>query len=191
MFIDIKFPEAISHSSIGGVHFSTNIIETTNGFESRKNIGSHFGRCHFDISQSIKTQDEIELLISFFRIVGGMKNSFRFKDPNDFTATKQELLPLDNSMKLFSFVKRYIFENTSVTRNISKITKNSVILDIQETEYNINYTNGTVLFLELQKQNPLASFQFDIEARFNTPALEIALNNFGAKQTQKIEIIEI
>src|SRR5574343_980319 len=191
MFLDIKFPENISYSSVGGVYFATNIISTTAGFEARKNIGNKYGRCKFDISKGIKTQAEIDELISFFRITCGMQNSFRFKDQNDFRAEKQTLNRLSEDMKTFRFVKIYKFHNTEIMRPITKPIEGTVVFFNTTSDYNIDYSTGIVSFTEKQLNNPIASFQFDIEARFNTACLNISLNNFGAKEQSAIEIIEV
>lgn len=78
-----RFPEGISYGVAFGPEFVTGIGTNQGGFESRNRVRVR-GKCRGDCAHAIRTQAELDLLVAFFRSVGGRFTAFRFKDWSDY-----------------------------------------------------------------------------------------------------------
>lgn len=88
-FYETQFPPDISYGAQGGPGFMTDVVEKDSGFESRTQIWS-ISRSNWNVAHGVKTQDEYNNLLRFFRLMKGKTHGFRFKDWADYSATSSE-----------------------------------------------------------------------------------------------------
>lgn len=77
------FPDDIAYGSSGGPTYQTEIVHTLGGREKRL-LRYPIGRCRYDVIHGVKTADQRDRLIAYFRAARGRANSFPFRDFNDF-----------------------------------------------------------------------------------------------------------
>lgn len=82
-FHEILFPVDISYGSSGGPKWKTSVWMADSGFEARV-IDWKDTRAEYDISMGIQTQQQMDVLTSFFYGRRGRAYGFRFKDWNDY-----------------------------------------------------------------------------------------------------------
>ena len=153
-----RFPDKISYGATGGPGFVTNIIALESGFEQRNAVWSQ-ARCEWDVSHAARHRDEMAELLSFFRIVGGRRDGFRFKDWSDFTAMVGEgklTTGYGDGTATYQMVKVYNAGATGVSRFIKKpisatikITRNGspVVMGAGAGQAAIDSTTGIVTFV--------------------------------------------
>jgi uncharacterized protein (TIGR02217 family) len=78
-----RFPDDISYGGIGGPEFMTDVAPLKSGHEQR-NSNWEVARAQFDVSHGVRSQEQMETLVSFFRAVRGKAHGFRFKDWTDY-----------------------------------------------------------------------------------------------------------
>lgn len=109
-FAEVQFPPEISYGSKGGPEFSTDIVATFSGHEQR-NINWQEARAKYDISSGIKTEQQWQQLIAFFRSRRGKAIGFRYKDFADYRSINQLIGKGDGQQKEFQLVKYYVSGN--------------------------------------------------------------------------------
>lgn len=170
MFRDIRFPTRISFGAIGGPGFSTAVITSDGGHESR-NAAWEQERARYEVGHNARRPEEWRPLLAFFRVVGGRRDSWRFKDWLDYTATVSEgVFQLIDSTH-FQCAKRYTFGSnwdspadnyydrliTKPCRTISVVGGSSPTVD---------YDTGIVT---VSSGTPTAWYgEFDLHCRFDT-----------------------
>jgi uncharacterized protein (TIGR02217 family) len=130
-FHEVLFPVDISYGSAGGPKWKTSIFTAASGFEGRA-IEWGETRAEYDISYGIKSQEQMDLLTTFFYARRGRAYGFRFKDWNDYQATDLFLGVGDYATFDRQLVKTYSspgFEGTPFTydRALKKIEWGSEI----------------------------------------------------------------
>lgn len=201
MFIDIKFPESISYTSIGGPQFSTTITNLRTGGEIRIPEWNT-SRSKYMVHQVFKTKEQIDEIKTIFYIACGKAHSFRFKDWIDFSAEMQKInnvLYITETSIILQIEKEYEFSNNSIKRKITKIVPNSEIIYYQgeilsKDLYIINNIKGTVTIQNnLDIELLYISFQFDVEVRFEIDNLQISFSKdmslFNCNNILLIEVI--
>ena len=178
-FAEVQFPPEISYGSKGGPMFSTDIITTFSGHEQR-NINWQQARARYDVSSGIKTEEQWQQLISFFRSRCGRAVGFRYKDWSDYKGINQPLGRGDGEQRQFQLVKHYVSGNSAYIRAINKPVQNNfcqIYIDsvAQEQGINIDFTTGLVTFDKAPKadEEVTADFEFDVAVRFDTDYLDL------------------
>lgn len=196
-FAETQFPPEISYGSKGGPMFSTDIVATFSGHEQR-NINWSQARSRYDIGSGIKTPDQWEQIIAFFRARRGRAVGFRYKDWSDFRAINQFLGLGDNEKVAFQLVKHYKSGDVHYTRLINKPVNNNFckiyidsVLIIEGV--NIDYTTGIVTFEAPPKQDEsiTADFEFDVPVRFDTDHLDLSMDSFNTGSWRNITLVEV
>jgi len=121
-FLDIRFPDNISYGGIGGPNFSTDVVVVDSGFEQR-NANWAAARHSYDVSHAARTQEQVEELITFFRIAQGRANSFRYKDAMDHSATVADGLigtGVGTGLPTYQLYKKYTNAVGTSTRKITR-----------------------------------------------------------------------
>jgi len=90
-FLEIQFPSDIAYGSTFGPGWQTDVVRVASGAETRTATWANPLR-RGDVSYGVKTEDEMDALLTFFIEVRGKQYGFRFKDWGDYTATDQPLL---------------------------------------------------------------------------------------------------
>ena len=84
-FDDVQFPLAIGQGASVSPGFSTNIVTTISGHETRNSDWAD-ARLEFDVGPGVRSEEELRTLIVFFRARQGAAKGFRFRDPYDYSS---------------------------------------------------------------------------------------------------------
>jgi len=195
-FIEARFPADISYGSAGGPEYSTDIVITQGGYEQR-NINWSAARAKFNAAYGVRTQEQLDALIAFFRARKGRADGFRFKDWTDYAATTQLIGTGNGSATQFQLVKYYTSGSVTETRIITKpvsgsmkIYKNDVL---QTTGYSVSTITGVVTFSTAPANGVAitADFEFDVPVRFDTDRLSASLESYGISSVNDIPLVEL
>lgn len=199
VFVETQFPSDISYGSTGGSGFSTTVFTTEGGWEQR-NMNWSMTRAEFDVSQGIKTQDQMDILIQFFMAMRGKAYGFRFKDWSDYYIANQQIGVGDGTTTVFQLVKTYSdpLDAASFTRTIKKPvngTLSTVLVGgVPTTSYTVDYTTGLFTFAVA----PLAAHpvtivyvEFDVPCRFDIDKLNVRQDFFQVESWEGIKVMEI
>lgn len=177
---DPRFPDSISEDAEGGPGFSTQLVTTASGKESRNMLWIH-ARCAYDVGLMLKPTPQYRLLLAFFRVVGGRAIGFRFKDWSDFDCTQAEgLLVRIGVTNTYQMQKRYAAGTYARDRLIQKPVVGTVkiwklvaaVWTEQTSGFTIDTTTGIVTFDSDVSVDTLAwSGEFDVPVRFDTDTL--------------------
>jgi uncharacterized protein (TIGR02217 family) len=194
-YLDILFPTNIGSQSIGGPQFITNIQTAKNGNEVRLNYCT-YPRIKYDISYGIKTKEDMDHIISFFRICQGKLHAFRFKDLSDYKIENQIIGIADGETKSFKAFKEYKIGEYIMKRNIAKLIPDKTIIyiddEIQDKSlYSIS--EGEIIFTSFPKKDSIVKItsEFEIIMRFDNDNITTNLNQYGVYNIQNISLIEI
>lgn len=155
-----RFPETISYGASGGPQWNTDVIVVKSGHESRNSNWIN-SRLTYDVSHSIKSQDDLNTLIKFFRSVKGRAIGFRFKDWMDFKATHSEGFigtGVGDGTPTYQLNKVYITGSEFEIRSITKPVSGTIALyeDSVQISGTLNYATGVVTFSAIAQSNATA-----------------------------------
>lgn len=173
-FKDIRFPPNISFSATGGPGFSTSITEVDSGYEFR-NRNWELERSEYEVSHAARLPSAWKPLLSFFRIVGGRANTFRFKDWLDYTATSSEGVFVMLTATTFQCYKRYNFgtnwDSPADNYYLRKITKPVSSISVTGgSGVSVDYSTGVVT---VSSGTPTSwAGDFDVHCRFDTDQMK-------------------
>jgi uncharacterized protein (TIGR02217 family) len=140
-FFEVEFPRTISFRAAGGPTFSTEVKE---GFSEREQRNQNWRNCLGKWTISLVTpsatdrQQYVYLLDSFFLVIRGRGDAFRFKDHKDFRATGVQIGFGDGVTTVFQLQKSYKIGNRIYFRKITKPITSAV------TDYKGNPLADTV-----------------------------------------------
>lgn len=195
-FVEIRFPEDISYGSSGGPVYSTDVVATLGGHEQRNSNWAD-ARARYNVAHGVKTQEQLDALIAFFRARKGRAHGFRFKDWTDYKAVNQVLGLGDGSNAKFALIKQYDSGGASELRAISKPVMDTVQVyvdsELQLEGVTVNHATGEVTFAVAPEDDAIvtADFEFDVPVRFDTDSLSARLDNYGAYSWNDIPLVEI
>jgi uncharacterized protein (TIGR02217 family) len=92
MLVYEVFPFDISYSSMGATRFTTDVTVVDSGDDQRNARWSQ-PLMEYDVAYGVRTMEQLQALIAFFRAVKGRLYSFLFEDHTDYTssqATREE-----------------------------------------------------------------------------------------------------
>lgn len=195
-FHEVRFPEDIAYGSSGGPEYSTDVVITAGGYEQR-NVNWQDARAVYNVAHGVKTGEQLDSLLAFFRARKGRAYGFRFKDWADYKAENQQIGVGNGVNTTFQLVKRYVSGGVTETRAIKRPVDNSVDIYVDNIlvsgEYSVNYTTGLVTFLSPPANTKIikADFEFDVPVRFDTDRLSASLDSYGVHSWRDIPIVEI
>jgi uncharacterized protein (TIGR02217 family) len=156
-FFECEFPRAISYKAVGGPAASTYVVGVESGAEQRNRNWANF-RARYTISMITPVgyndtrQTFFDQLRTFFYLIGGKTDGFRFYDHLDHSATGQSVTTIDT--KNFQLQRVYSLGGRSYTRPITKPITSSVI----------DYTGASLLnTVRIKVGGSLASPQPDVD----------------------------
>lgn len=195
MFTDIRFPDDISYGSAGGPVFSTDIVSNAGGYEKR-NSNWATPRAVYNVAHGVKNKQQLDQLISFFRLCKGRATAFRFKDWSDYSVTAQPLGISDGVNTTYQLCKDYSVGQQVTRRILTKPVQGTVSLYTQNgiiTDAAINYLTGMVTLATAlpAAEILLADCEFDIEVRFETDQLVARLDDYGVYSWSDIPLVEV
>jgi len=196
MFLESpRFPDAISLGAVGGPGYSTDIVVVNSGAESR-NINWSLPLSSYDVAHGVRSPEQMDVLIAFFRTVKGRGHSFRFKDWTDFQVSPATsgLTLIDDTAHTYQLAKRYINGDETETRPIQKPVAESFALfsaGVQMiTGYALDATTGIVT-LDDTGVDLTWSGEFDVPCRFDTDVMKITMDARQFYSWGQIPVVEI
>jgi uncharacterized protein (TIGR02217 family) len=200
-FDDVLFPLEIGREAEVTAEFSTNIVTTLSGHE-RRNSSWENARLSYDVSPGVRSENELGVLLAFFRARHGPAVGFRFTDPLDnssnvMTGTPsmidQNLGAGDGVRTAFPLIKTYGADDQ--VRRITRPVPASVSVavdNVAATGWSLN-AGGAIEFETAPAIGAIitAGFRFDVPVRFATDRLDIARATFGAGNVPTIPLVEI
>jgi uncharacterized protein (TIGR02217 family) len=194
-FAEIQFPVDISYGATGGAMFSTDIVETFGGNEQR-NINWSESRGQWNVAHGVKTQNQLDTLIAFFRARRGKAIGFRFKDWSDYRVTAQVIGTGNGTQTAFQLKKSYT-SLVTVDRPIKKPVSGTILVYkdavLQVSGYTVDVTTGVITFTVAPANGVVvtATFEFDVPVRFDTDQIEINLESYGIGSWGNIPLVEL
>lgn len=205
-FHEVSFPLSIALGTTGGPERRTDIVQLSNGRESR-NARWRDSRRWYDAGSGMRSAHDLSTLISFFEARQGSLYGFRFKDPIDFSsagfgnavANSDQIIGTgDGITKIFQLSKTYNDAGGSATRMIEKPVSGKTVIavdgvDLTSPDISINDANGEVTFVIAPAVDTVitAGFEFEVPVRFDIARLDINLSAFNAGQIPSVPLVEI
>ena len=195
-FVEVQFPTDISYGSSGGPQYATDIVISQSGYEQR-NIGWSQARARYNVAQGVKTQDQLNTLIAFFRARKGRAYGFRFKDWTDYSAAGEAIGTGDGSATMFQLQRTYssgmVDEVRSVTKPVSGTVQVYVNGVVQSAGITVDTTTGNVTFAAAPASGAAitADFEFDVPVRFDTDRMSASLDAYGINSWMDIPLVEV
>jgi uncharacterized protein (TIGR02217 family) len=200
-FADVDFPIAIGAEASAAPSFSTNVVTSASGHEQR-NANWQQARLRFDAGPGVRGDDELGVLIEFFRARRGSAVAFRFRDPFDHSSSGMtgvpgagdQLLGMgDGSRTRFSLVKAY---GEGERRGITRPVAGSVRVSVDGVEVAVGWTLEPLGIIQFEDPpNPgsevRAGFLFDCPVRFAEDRLDINRASFQAGEAPSVPLIEV
>lgn len=186
-FHETQFPVTLSMGAKGGPGFNTTVTEIASGFEGR-NPNWTAQRYAFDVSHLIKSDADIQQLLTFFYCRRGRAYGFRFKDWHDYTAVNEPIVSTPAGLMLAKF---YDDPVSPFTRLITKPVRGGIadasgyIPPTISGGGSIDYTTGIV------SSGGTWSGEFDVPVRFDADDAQVILNAFNDAAWEGIRLIEI
>lgn len=198
-FHNVRFPEDISNGATGGPGFKTDIVEFSSGKEQR-NVKWSQSRMAWDVAHSIRTGDEMNRLVSFFRNRKGRAYGFRFKDWTDYQCEMRQFATGDGETYIFQLEKWYndegTFDGTFERRKITRPVEGSLsirINGIATVAFTCDYNTGLVTFADPPDDGAViaAEFEFDVPCRFDTDQMKYTYEAYDIYTWGQILVVEI
>lgn len=195
-FRDARFPVAISRGVTFGPKFSTSVVESAGGAESR-NIWWSYPRCGGNAASGLKRKVDFETLIAFGRAVAwGKGYSFPFKDWADYTATDSNIGTGNGVATVFQLRKVYTFEAFTAYRKITKPVTGTTSFKVDGSPVvpsSVARLTGLVTFSSPPANGKAITWsgQFDVPCRFDTDELPLTLQSLELGEWTDIPLIEV
>jgi uncharacterized protein (TIGR02217 family) len=206
-FHEVRFPANLSFGSTGGPERRTEVVALTNGFEERNTPWAQ-SRRRYDAGVSLRSLDDIAVLIAFFEARRGQLHGFRWKDWSDYkscapSATPafrdQQIAVADGIATVFPLTKTYTSGGHSYVRPIAKPVEGTVLVGISTDEqvlgvnFDLDLAAGTVAFAEPPDAGEVitAGYEFDVPVRFDTDVIQTSVASFQAGEVPNVPVVEI
>jgi uncharacterized protein (TIGR02217 family) len=204
-FHDVRFPLDISYGSSGGPEYSTDVVTTLSGAEYRNRNWSQ-ARTRYNVAYGVRSEAQLEALLTFFRARQGRAFAFRFKDWGDYlscpagnlpAATDQPLGTGNSAATQFQLQKTYISGPVSTVRPITHVVASTVKVALggaaQAGGWSINLTTGLLTFSAPPAAGVAitAGFEFDVPVRFDTDYLPLSLDTYGVGSARDVPLVEV
>lgn len=195
-FHDVRFPDDIAEGAAGGPGFDTSVVTLASGREKR-NANWSDARCVFDVAHGLKTQEQLDRLVAFFRARRGKAHAFRFKDWSDFVLPRQRIAAGDGAETLFQLAKTYTDAGGYQSRRrITRPVPGSVRVWVDSAEAQGGFTvaeGGVVCFAEAPAAGLeiAAECAFDVPARFDTDQMKVTIEAYGSFSWGQIPVVEV
>jgi uncharacterized protein (TIGR02217 family) len=208
-FHDVRFPLRLSLGTSGGPVRRTDVVNLSNGRESR-NSRWRDARRSYDAGSGIRSVGDLYEVLEFFEARSGELYGFRFRDPVDWTSTRPgaAVTPLDQvigvgdgTAQTFQLTKTYGDTGGRSVRAIVKPVAGTVTVAVNGVrlagrDFSCNFATGMVMFpAAAAAPGPgmtiSAGFEFDVPVRFATDRIDINLSAFNAGRIPSISLMEI
>ena len=200
-FEDLNFPIAIGAEASASPGFSTNVVTSASGHETR-NVNWQQARLRFDAGPGVRGDEELGTLIAFFRARRGAAVGFRFRDAFDHSSSNMTGVPVATDQSIgggdgirtsFKLVKHYgEGEERRITRPVAGSVRVSVSGNEQVSGWTIGALGVVQFAIPPAAGAPVrAGFLFDTPVRFAEDRLDINRASFLAGEAPSVPLIEI
>jgi uncharacterized protein (TIGR02217 family) len=179
------------------------VAVTASGFERRNSLWSN-ARLRFDVGPGIRSEEELGVLLAFFRARRGAARGFRLRDPSDYSSSAMTGTPAmldqllgsgDGTRASFALVKRYGSGDAEQVRRITRPLAASVTVSVNglaATGWTLDPL-GVITFASPPPagQSVRAGFLFDVPVRFAEDRLEISGAAFAAGEAPSVPMLEV
>jgi uncharacterized protein (TIGR02217 family) len=200
-FDDVSFPIEIGQEASVAPGYSTSIVTSASGFESR-NANWASARLRFDAGPGVRGDAELETLLAFFRARRGPAVGFRFRDPYDNSSNGMTGTPTpddqaigtgDGTTDRFSLIKEY---GSGEQRRVTRPVAGSVRVAVDGSELTTGWMlqeKGIVEFSTAPAAGAIitAGFIFDVAVRFAEDRIEVNRATFLAGEAPTVPLIEL
>ena len=196
-FIDMRLPSKFRYGFIGGPRMDTNIGNSDSQYVQAVGIGDSFVR-EYKGTMFSTTKADIDQLQAFFMIARAERHTWRFSDPNDYTATDANIGTGNASTLIFQMRKQYVFGAFTEQRTITKPVSGTVVVKLngvtktETTDYSINYSTGVITFVVAPGSGVVitASFEFDVHVRWGVNWFAVTSADVNLWDMQGLRIVE-
>jgi uncharacterized protein (TIGR02217 family) len=200
-FDDVRFPLALSQEVLAEAQFSTQILVTTGGHERRNSRWSD-AIMRFDVGPALRSEQDMAILMAFYRARRGPARAFRLRDPFDHDSANaangtadQPLGIGDGERSRFALVKYYGPSDDPQTRRITHPDPASLIIKMDDAIVQ-GWTLGAGGVIIFDTPPPAASrlraqFSFDVPVRFAEDRLAVNATTFAAGEAVSILLSEV
>ncbi|MEO9599628.1 DUF2460 domain-containing protein [Parasphingorhabdus sp.] len=203
-FDDVRFPIAIGQGASVSPGFSTNIVTTISGHEKRNSDWAD-ARLEFDVGPGVRSEEELRILIAFFRARRGAAKAFRFRDPYDHSSrdmvgepapTDQHLGKGDGQQTAFKLVKNYGGPvEEAQQRRITRPDPDTLEIAI-DGQLESNWSLGPAGMIAFdtppaEDSDITAGFLFDVPVRFASDQLHVNHATFLAGDIPEVLLLEV
>lgn len=198
-FHDVSYPLALGRDTSVSPEFSTTVALTASGHERRNALWSD-ARMHYDVGPGLRSEQELGVLLQFFRARHGPAIGFRLRDPFDHSSAgmtghpgpADQLLGVgDGRGTRFALIKTYGEQQRRITRPVP----GSVRLGVDGVEAaNWTLLPGGVIELDdapTPGARVTAGFLFDVPVRFAEDRLDVSGVAFAAGEAPSVPLVEI
>ncbi|MDM9629085.1 TIGR02217 family protein [Rhizobium sp. S152] len=207
-FHEVRFPLRLSLATSGGPERRTDIVNLSNGRETR-NSRWRDARRSYDAGSGLRSVADLYDVLEFFEARSGELYGFRFRDPIDCRSRRpdQPLSALDQTIGIgdgvrasFQLIKTYGDAAAGSVRHIAKPVAGSVVVAIggaalPASSFTCDSATGLVTFAEGHVPSAgaavTAGFEFDVPVRFATGRIDVNLSAFNAGRIPTIPLMEI
>ena len=202
-FDDVLYPLALGRDAAVSPEFSTSVTVTASGHERRSTLWSD-ARMRYDVGPGVRSEEELGILIAFFRGRRGAARGFRLIDPYDFSSNGMSGTPTmldqligagDGLTANFRLVKNYGDIADPQIRPITRPREDTVRVSVDGIEAD-GWALGEGGWVHLNHAPPegaavRAGFLFDVPVRFAEDRLDVNGANFAAGEAPSVPLIEI
>ncbi len=199
-FRDLTLPIELGLNATVEPCFSTTINTSPGGFEYR-NADWQQARLRFDVGPGLRSMEDVQRLLSFYRSMRGNALSFRFRDSTDFSSAGMTGNPSasdvllgtgDGIRRRFELIKRY---GDGEIRRITRPVEDSISVALGGTAVSDwEFTAlGAIEFSEPPEQGVevRAGFLFDVPVRFEDPSLRVSRKTYLAGELASVPLVEV
>ncbi|TKV74886.1 TIGR02217 family protein [Rhizobium sp. AU243] len=207
-FHEVRFPLRLALGVSGGPVRRTDIVNLSNGRESRNQRWRN-ARRSYDAGSGIRSVADLYEVLAFFEARRGELYGFRFRDPVDFkscppgetpAATDQRIGTGDGVTAGFQLLKTYADAGGAFSRRIEKPVEGSVMVSVEgvkveAADVTVDHVTGMIVF-RAGRVPPAgaairAGFEFDVPVRFGLDRIDVNLTAFEAGRIPSIPLMEI
>ncbi len=198
LFHDVRFPEDVSWGSRGGPQFKTNIFESLQGFEKR-NIEWGQPQMKFNAAFGIRTDIQMERVLTFFNARQGMAHGFRYKNWSNYQITNGVIAVTDGTNTRFGIYKTYGSEWSRMYKRLYKIVVGSVtnvqvlgLTLVEGVDFTIDYNAGEIIFVSTFPSGSVvtaSTLEFDEPVRFDFDNIQVMLDAFNSNSLAQLPLI--
>lgn len=192
-----RFPESVSEGAAGGPVFMTHVFDCNGGLEQRNCFWTR-ARHQYDVSLGIRDQADMDDVRNFFVVIQGRKNSFRYKDWNDYRLVSEQIATGDGSTTTFQITKTYTTGSYTHVRKVRKpvttglkVYVNDVLMTLT-TDYTVVESTGIITFVAAPTNGHSIKVtgEFDVPVRFDVDAMAASHVGFEAEDWGGVSLVE-